>query len=187
MSYDPLFHHRRSIRLDGYDYSKPGFYFVTNIVKDRNPLLGEISDGKMNLSELGKMVHERWFQIQEYYPNVRLLEFVILPDHIHGIIEIKGDELNSDSADIESIFQMRSWKENFIDQTDTNFKSPSKTIGAIIRGFKFGVTSDYKKKTGKPTKLFQRDYYEEIIKDYGHFIMVRNYIRNNIKNYKNSK
>jgi len=183
MSYDPLQHHRRSIRLQGYDYSKAGFYFITIVTKDRTPFLGRVVKDDICLSEIGKIVEERWLQIPKFYPNVKLHDYILMPDHIHGIIEITNQDVSSLTMDIESTFHGRNWKDNFSEELCGGFKSPSETLGAFVRGFKYGVSTDLKSKNGQPAKIFQRDYYEEIIKDYGHFIEVRDYIRMNVKKH----
>jgi putative transposase len=180
--YNPLKHHRRSIRLEGYDYSKEGFYFVTLGSRDQMQLFGKIKNCEFFPSKIGTILEDRWLRIPEFFETVVVHEFVLMPDHMHGIIEIAGDVLSSRTADIESLFEQRSWKDNFVDQK-TGFRSPSGTIGSIVRGFKFGVYSDYKMINGKSSKLFQRDYYEEIIKDYGSYIEIKSYIKNNVKNY----
>ena len=70
--FDPKTHHRRSIRLKGYDYSQPGAYFVTIVTWQREMLFGEIVDGKMVLNEMGKIVQKWWHQIPKHFPNVKL-------------------------------------------------------------------------------------------------------------------
>ena len=77
---------RKSIRLKDYDYSHPGSYFVTVLVRNRECLLGEVIKGEMKLSEMGKIVENVWNELPTRYPCVGLDEFVIMPNHIHGII-----------------------------------------------------------------------------------------------------
>ena len=88
MRYDPNIYKRRSIRLKGYDYSKDGLYFVTICVKNRKCLFGDIKDGEMILNHNGEIVDMVWDELSEHYHNIRLDAFVIMPNHIHGIIEI---------------------------------------------------------------------------------------------------
>lgn len=80
--------YRRSIRLKHYDYSRAGCYFITICTQDRLHLFGEIVEGEMVLGIAGKLIHKLWFDIVNDFPNVTLHEFVIMPNHIHGIIEI---------------------------------------------------------------------------------------------------
>jgi putative transposase len=91
MSYNPLIHHRRSIRLPGYDYSSAGAYFITILTKHREHLFGEIQNGEMILNEIGQIAHNEWVKTQELRPNIELDEFVIMPNHIHGIVIIKDE------------------------------------------------------------------------------------------------
>jgi len=88
MKFDPNKHHRRSIRLKGYDYTQPGGYFVTIVTYHRDLLFGEIVNEEMQLNDLGKIVEECWRAIPEHIPNVELGAYVIMPNHVHGIIVI---------------------------------------------------------------------------------------------------
>jgi REP element-mobilizing transposase RayT len=88
MMYDPERHHRRSIRLQGYDYSQAGAYFLTIVTQDRACLLGEVVDGEMRLNDVGDMVHQEWTNLPNRFPNIELDAFIVMPNHIHGIIVI---------------------------------------------------------------------------------------------------
>ncbi|MBI5485023.1 MAG: hypothetical protein HY888_11260 [Deltaproteobacteria bacterium] len=91
--HNPDIHHRRSIRLQEYDYSVNGAYFVTICTHDREGLFGSICDGEMELNEAGRMVAEWWLKLSEQFSHVTADEYVIMPNHFHGIIVI-ADELN---------------------------------------------------------------------------------------------
>ncbi len=86
--YDPEKHRRRSIRLKEYDYSRPGAYSVTVCVKNKENSLGKIIDGEVVLSEIGKIAEKCWNEIPTHYPHVRLDKYIIMLNHIHGIIII---------------------------------------------------------------------------------------------------
>ena len=88
MKYNPDIHHRRSIRLQGYDYSQYGAYFVTLCTQNRECLFGEIVNGEMILNEYGKIVEQCWFNLPNYYNNIVLDAYIIMPNHFHGIIFI---------------------------------------------------------------------------------------------------
>jgi REP element-mobilizing transposase RayT len=88
MTYDPEKHHRRSIRLKGYDYTQPGAYFITICTHGRECLFGEIIDGEMHLNEAGQIVVQTWQDLPNHVPNVQLDAFVVMPNHVHGIIII---------------------------------------------------------------------------------------------------
>ncbi len=90
MAYDPGIHHRRSIRLHGYDYSLPGLYFVTVCSHQKEHLLGQVVEGEMKASEYGEIVAVFWNDLPTHYPHVRLDSFVVMPNHVHGTIEIVG-------------------------------------------------------------------------------------------------
>jgi REP element-mobilizing transposase RayT len=84
--YDPQKHHRRSIRVNQYDYTQPGGYFITLVTLNRYCLFGNIMDGLMRLSDLGQIAFECWRAIPEHFPNVELGASVVMPNHVHGII-----------------------------------------------------------------------------------------------------
>jgi putative transposase len=174
MKYNPLVHHRRSIRFRGYDYAQPGEYFVTFCTFGRERLFGEIKNGEMRLSYIGEIVQAEWLRTPTIRPNVELDEFVVMPDHFHGIIilhaERNGEHGQSSNCGGELQFA----------PTMTPFRSPSKTIGAIIRGFKAAATkrtNELRRTSGLP--LWQRNYYEHIIRDQMELDRIREYIRLN--------
>lgn len=86
--YNPNIHHRRSIRLRGYDYSQAGLYFITICVHDRACLFGEITNGKMALNDVGIIADNFWLEIPGHFPHAELHEYIVMPNHVHGIIEI---------------------------------------------------------------------------------------------------
>jgi putative transposase len=87
--YNPRFHHLRSIRLKGYDYSREGLYFITLCVQNRKCLFGQIENHKMILNEPGRMVETEWLELATRFPTIELHEQVVMPNHFHGIIELK--------------------------------------------------------------------------------------------------
>ncbi|WP_299645127.1 transposase [uncultured Chloroflexus sp.] len=90
MKYDPEKHHRRSIRLKGYDYSQAGAYFITIVTQDRACLFGEVVDGEMRLNDAGRMVWDEWDALPDRFPGLELDAFVVMPNHVHGIIVLTG-------------------------------------------------------------------------------------------------
>jgi putative transposase len=124
-NYDPTIHHRRSIRLKGYDYAQAGLYFITLCCQDRIHRFGWIENGSMILNEYGKIANEEWLKTIDLRANIKLHEYIFMPDHMHAIIEILFSQ-NKESDHIGK------------------FKSPSQTIGAIIRGFKGASTNRIK-------------------------------------------
>lgn len=83
---DPAKHHRRSIRLKGYDYSQPGAYYVTVCTQNRTCLLGGVVDGVMRLNEYGEIVARTWNDLPNHNPHIELDAFVVMPNHVHGIL-----------------------------------------------------------------------------------------------------
>lgn len=164
MKFNPDIHHRKSLRFKHYDYRQNGLYFITICCKNRQCLLGNIVDNEMNLNNLGEMVRECWLKIQNYYPQVNLHPFVIMPNHIHGIIEIASNE---NWGECDSPLHNQS-----------TFNGTSQTIGAMIRGFKAGVTS-WARKNKEHYDIWQRNYYEHIIRNEKSYNQIIEYIENN--------
>lgn len=172
MKYDPKKHHRRSIRLKGYDYSQAGAYFVTIDVQNGECLFGEIVNGEMILNEAGKMIDEQWNALRERFPNADLDVYQIMPDHFHGIIVILGMPVMA-LPDVEEA-ALR--------------KLP--TLGDMIGAFKSITTHEYILGVGNKNwprfskRLWQRNYYEHIIRDEKDLDRIRNYIQANPANWK---
>ena len=91
MTFDPQIHHRRSIRLNDYDYSQAGLYFVTIVTQGRVPLFGEVVDGEVRLNRYGEIIQKWWDALPGHFSNVETGAFVIIPNHVHGIIIIGDD------------------------------------------------------------------------------------------------
>ncbi len=94
----PVVHHRRSIRLKGYDYSKAGLYFITICTYDRKPWFGKIEMHEMVLNEFGQIAYDQWRKLPERYPHVEMDAFQIMPNHIHGILWIKQSSVRAGST-----------------------------------------------------------------------------------------
>ena len=86
--YNPEKHHRRSMRLQGYDYSQAGLYFITICTHNRECLFGDIANGEMIWNDMGKIANEYWLEIPNHFPNAVLHEHIVMPNHTHGIIEL---------------------------------------------------------------------------------------------------
>jgi REP element-mobilizing transposase RayT len=91
MKYEPQKHHRRPIRLQGYDYARAGVYYVTIVAQNRENLFGEIVDASMRLNEFGQVAAETWEWLALQYPYVELGAWVVMPNHLHGIIILNED------------------------------------------------------------------------------------------------
>ena len=172
MKYDPNIHHRRSIRLKHFDYRQDGFYFITLCCKDNVHFFGEIIDDHMQLNEIGKIAQKCWYDIPNHFENVELHEFVIMPNHIHFIIEIVGAKYFSPHNPNEFM--------------PNRPKGTSQTIGSIVRGFKVGVTKWVRQNTHIHT-LWQRNYYEHIIRTEESYHKISDYIKYNPLNWRTDR
>jgi len=150
MKYNPDKHHRRSIRLQGYDYSQPGIYFITLCTQNHECLFGEILNGEMRLNEFGKIAHQCWLEIPQHFPHVQLDEFVVMPDHIHGIIVLNNIVVVVVGVQNIEPLQNQNAYQHII----------PRSIGSIIRGFKIGVTKKFRQNTDIYV-VWQRNYYEQ--------------------------
>jgi len=162
--YDPAIHHRRSIRLQGYDYSQGGAYFVTLCAQDRECLFGEIVNGEMLLNDAGRIVANSWEWLAEQYDHVSLDEYVVMPNHAHGIIVITDDCRGGSRTA----------------PTRTAPTGKRKPIGRLIGAFKTVSTkriNELRENAG--TKLWQRNYWEHIVRNEPELNRIREYIHNN--------
>ena len=153
MSYNPNIHHRKSIRLKGYDYTQAGLYFITICCQNRECLFGNIINGEMILNDAGNIAKECWLAIPNHFPNVVLHEFVIMPNHIHGIIELKTKSVGAENFPPHISMGVN---DSMGANDDSPLRSPSKTIGSIVRGFKIGVTKWFRNNTDHKT-IWQRN------------------------------
>ena len=129
MPYNPDIHHRHSIRLQGYDYSQAGLYFVTICVQNRECLFGHVSDEEMFLNEYGEIVQKVWNELPQHYMNIRLGEFIVMPNHIHGIIAIVDGDDGGDGGDVRAGLKPALMYGNAI---ITNTSSATPTITRVL-------------------------------------------------------
>ena len=172
--FDPKKRHRKSIRLQGYDYSQAGAYFVTMVVQGRECLFGEIVDGEMHLNEYGEIVQKWWNEIPIHFPNVELGAFVIMPNHVHGVIwitaerrgEVLSPRYNPNSNNLDAAVAGTS---NRDEETQGGETPPlrKRTLGQIVAYFKYQSTKEMNHIETKNaiTKFWQRNYYERIIRN----------------------
>ena len=184
--YDPQKHHRRSIRLKGYDYAQAGAYFITICTYHRVCLFGEIADGNMHLNEYGETVRDEWLRTPIVRPNVELAEWVVMPNHIHGIVVITspgrgklpstGGQGELSSATGRGELQLATGR----GELQFAPTSPSQTVGAIVRGFKAAATKRINLQRDRPgVPVWQRNYWEHIIRNEAAYFRIATYIINN--------
>jgi len=142
---------RQSVRLRGYDYSQAGLYFITICSHHQKCVFGKILDSNMQLSAIGKLVDSQWRSMAKVYMGVRMHEYVVMPNHLHGIVEI-------------------------LDDAGAMNRAP--TVGEIVRGFKARCTrlGEFNQKKGK---IWQRNYFEHIIRSEQSYLKISEYIQNN--------
>ena len=170
-SFNPHRHHRRSIRLRGYDYSEPGAYFLTICTHGREALLGTVVDGGVRLSAYGGIALRCWEELPSHYPHVGLDAFVVMPNHIHAVVVLDGD---AHADDVEAGFK------------------PSPTgrhgLGEIVRAFKTFSARRVNAARGTPgARVWQRNYYERIVRDEPELDRIREYIFNNPANWESDE
>ncbi|GIV83933.1 MAG: hypothetical protein KatS3mg052_0940 [Candidatus Roseilinea sp.] len=153
---------RRSIRLKGYDYSQAGAYFITICTKDRACLFGEVVNGEMRLNALGQIVHGVWNNLPNHYAGVEMDAFVVMPNHVHGIVVIVGAGFKP---------------------APTTTTAPTTTrhgLPEIVRQFKTFSARRINEMRGTPgVSVWQRNYYEHIIRNEESLHRIREYIANN--------
>ena len=188
MAYNPQIHHRRPIRLKEYDYSRAGLYFITICCQDRNCRFGDITvgasladaqfadaqfaDARMILNEYGTIARDEWEKLPKRFPNVELDVFQVMPNHVHGIIVLNEPP---------TVWAGASWAG----------ASPAPTVGHIIGAYKSLVAKACldicKSKNEMLGKLWQRNYYEHIIRSEPSYRTISDYIINNPAKWKEDK
>jgi REP element-mobilizing transposase RayT len=167
MEYDGEQHNRRSIRLSGYDYARSGAYFVTVCIQNRSCLFGSIVNGEMKLNNAGRIAQEVWEELPARFPQVGIDGFIVMPNHIHGILMVGAQ---------------------FIAPSDSPFdviKNPARSVigrapalGEIIRAYK-AISTRKIRPTVKADFRWQRNYYEHIVRNEESLNRIREYILNN--------
>lgn len=169
MPFDPNIHHRRTIRLKEYDYSQNGLYYVTICTKDRECLFGEIADGRMNTNVYGEILESVWNGLPSHYPNVVLHEHIVMPDHFHAIIQIDNECVGVSNVGAG------------LKPAPTNGQPPTKHgLPEIVRALKtFSSRKINELRQTQGASVWQRNYYEHIIRDGEDYTMIANYIMEN--------
>lgn len=214
MPFDPNKHRRRSIRLRGYDYATPGAYFVTICAQGRQRLFGTIANGAMQPNDARRMVERWWGELNNKFPAVRTDAFVVMPDHIHGIVVINAsgdfnpaghtkppprndigdfnpaDDIDADAAVVVGAHvpirpRRDANVDNDADAIDAGGDHDAVSLSRIIQWFKIMTSTEYirqVKQAGWPPfarRVWQRGYYERIVRDDQALARIRHYIREN--------
>lgn len=209
MSYNPLIQHRRSIRRKGYDYTQPGAYFITIGTHRRQRNFGEINGGNVQLNSSGKIVSDFWYAIPTHFPNVDLDAFIVMPDHVHGILilndvpcnrrgAVPAPAVTAPVALISTIPAPGVTAPGILEPNDSGaetaplhpssdsvveiafqqYRKPS--LGQVVAYFKYGSAKQINAMMGSPgASVWQRNYYEHIIRNEEDLSEIQQYIKNN--------
>ena len=206
---------RKHIRLRNFDYSSQAWYFITICTKNRRHTLGEIADGQMHLSAIGEQANLFWKEIPKHFPHIELGEFIIMPNHIHGIIGIvdtpqsaeirirQGDTQALNSENRNTTIRTRQGDTQPLNSKNRNNtvrtrhvvsqpkenqfgKTIAGSLSAIIGQFKSTLTR-WSRKNGHDNFAWQARFHDHIIRSDGAFIRISNYIKNNPANWGKDK
>lgn len=188
--YDPERHHRRSIRLAGYDYGAAGAYFVTVCTHGRSPLFGGVVDGRTRVTEAGRFVWSAWLPLPLHHRHVCLDAFVVMPDHVHGIVWSRGEP-----APVRGGARSRPQPQGRLvgaglrpaPTEPASARDPARppdpapvALPEIVRAFKSFSARSINGHRGTPGRpVWQRNYYEHIVRDAGALRRIRAYVRAN--------
>jgi REP element-mobilizing transposase RayT len=210
MPYNPN-HHRRSIRLKGYDYSQAGLYFITICCKDKVCRFGEIENGKMILNEYGQIAYDEWAKLPERYPHVSNDVFQIMPNHVHGIIVLDDvmpaavgatlavaldNAVAQNDVGVYDNWAGASPAPTPVAQNDAVAQNDdavarNTTVGNIIGAYKSLVMNEclkiYKSRNEFMGKFWQRNFYEYIIRNEQSYQNISDYIIRNPVNWTEDK
>ena len=176
MAFDPRIHHRRSIRRPDYDYSADGGYFVTICAHNRSCLFGAVVNGRVMLSDAGRMIGSVWQDLPNHCPGIELDEFIVMPNHVHGVIHLRDPDGNARVTRSEPTRCGRDASPN---------GTGDGTLGRIVQRFKSTTTTLYVdgvKRHGWPRfsgHVWQRDYFDHAIRSDPSLDRIRDYIRTN--------
>ena len=170
MSYDPEIHRRRSIRLDGYDYSQAGVYFISFVAQGRLCLFGKVEDGVMRLNDAGEMIRRVWDGVPDRFSTIAIDEFVVMPNHVHGVLFIRQPAPATEA-------------------TIGPAEGVDPSLGDVVRAFKSVTTLEYGKGVRRlgwqrfEKRLWQRNYYERVVRNESELGAIREYIVKNPVNW----
>jgi len=171
MPFNQDVHHRRSIRLPGHDYSSDGAYFVTIVTRERELLFGDVIAGEMRLNPYGMVVVREWTRSAEIRKELSLDSFVVMPNHLHAIVHIRGVGAHGRAP-------LRTPR-----PADSPSRKPQ-SLGSLVAGFKASATKAINLLHDTPgVPVWQRNYYERVIRDQIELARIRQYIADNPANW----
>ncbi|MTJ32009.1 transposase [Aphanizomenon sp. UHCC 0183] len=194
MKYNPDIHKRQSIRLQGYDYSQSGLYFITICCYERECLFGNIINSQITLNNFGELIKEEWLKSAEIRKEIELDEFVIMPNHFHGIViinqEINRDFIknNVEASDNNVGANGRSPLRQEIQSSPPKISMKPKSLSSLIAGFKSATTKKINMIRNTPQNpVWQRNYYDHIIRNDESLTRIREYLQNNPLSWENDQ
>ena len=181
MKYDPKMHDRRSIRLPGYDYASPGSYFITVCTHQRELLFGDVMAGQMRRNALGDIVHAEWYATERVRPEVRLDAFVVMPNHLYGILEIIDVGATRRVAHADAGCDRATHRVAPTAGARIRPHGPAPgSIAAILGQIKSLTKKAINKTRGTPGRpVWQPNYREHVIRNEKELQRIREYICNN--------
>jgi len=188
MNSNPHIHYRRSIRLKGYDYSRPGLYFVTICTTNRLSLFGHIENRDMVLNDVGKMVNIVWNEMPNHYKGIGIHEFIVMPNHVHGIIEIESNSMTVGAGPCACSDD--GWQKT---EGQPQGVAPTMSLSDIVHRFKTLTTKRYIDGVNHNEfhqfnkRLWQRNYYEHVIRNEKSYHDLSEYIMNNPINWQEDR
>jgi REP element-mobilizing transposase RayT len=187
MSYNPAIHHRKSIRLRGFDYSTPGYYFITMCIHDRwIRMFGDVENGKMVLNDCGKIADDWIGNISGRFSDATVDSYVIMPNHVHLILHIVSKPIGNSVGVIHELPLRNSQRET--DNESIRKTRRIMTIPKIIGYYRMNSAkyiNAIRTTSGNP--FWQRNYWEHIIRDENEHFRIRNYIVENPSNWDRDK
>ena len=183
MKFNSTIHHRRSIRLKEYDYTQPGAYFVTLVTKDRECFFGEVINGEMHLNGYGKIVDQSLHNLPRHYPLLTLEAFIVMPNHVHTIILISDDDIRGGSSLAVDSMQKEKFSNDIIMPEATRTRPYGKRrhgLSEIVRALKsFSARRINNLRGTREIAVWQRNFYDHIIRNQGEFSACFDYIVDN--------
>lgn len=171
-----MYQYYKQHRLPGYPYTKPNFYFVTICTKYKSKDFGYIQNSRICLSEIDSIVHKAWLEIPQHFPQVTLDQFIVMPDHVHGLIQIK-----SVSQPVGTCYSM--YPQNSRIQLSQFSQPIAGSLSMIINSFKGAITRGAHAK-GHWQFRWQSRFHDRIIRSHIQLMNVRHYILTNPSNWK---
>lgn len=181
MTFDPAKHHRRSIRLKGYDYAQAGAYFVTLVTQGRECVFGEMVDGEMRLNEYGRIAADEWERTPVIRAEIELDAWVVMPNHIHGIIVINPAVVGADGRPpLPAVVRADGRPPRPPTGRPPDIQRAPRSLSSFVAGFKSAATKRINERRGTPgVPVWQRNYYERIIRNENELNRIRKYIADN--------